>query len=168
MFTRVGISEQQLIREKVVGVKTVVDLGKSGLFENEDEARGAFKLSHHQALNDRMGQALCIWMGLSLKEYHEWVYQKKMPELKIKPIQTPKFNLNLNPGNQAAKENLKMPKILDPQKQIALSLKKHLSAAATAVRSATATHLEGAELHVIRAVRAQTKVITDAIKGLGE
>jgi len=52
---------------------------KAGLFANRDEALGAFKLAHQQAL-DGLGPSHHEWMGFtSEKEFHAWMRDETLP-----------------------------------------------------------------------------------------
>lgn len=52
---------------------------KSGHFKNEDEARGAFTLAYQQGL-DGMGTSIQDWMGLTEKEFDEWMRNDSLPK----------------------------------------------------------------------------------------
>ena len=53
---------------------------KHGHFENEDEARGAFKLAHQQGL-DGMGKSIADWMGMTTEQYDAWMRHGALPSL---------------------------------------------------------------------------------------
>lgn len=53
---------------------------RAGHFRNEDEARGAFKLAHQQAL-DGMGKTQREWMGLTEAEFDAWMREGALPPL---------------------------------------------------------------------------------------
>lgn len=53
---------------------------KSGYFQNEDEARGAFRLAYQQGL-DGMGESIAKWMGLTSEEYDVWMRTEALPKL---------------------------------------------------------------------------------------
>jgi len=54
---------------------------KNGHFSNEEEAMGAFKLAYQQGL-DGMGRSIQEWMGLSEKEFDNWMRNNSLPRLK--------------------------------------------------------------------------------------
>jgi hypothetical protein len=51
---------------------------KAGHFENEEQARGAFKLAYQQAM-DGMGKSIAQWMGLSETELNAWMRSGALP-----------------------------------------------------------------------------------------
>jgi hypothetical protein len=51
---------------------------KHGFFKNDDEARGAFRLAHHQGL-DGMGESIQEWMGLTPEEFDAWMRTDEIP-----------------------------------------------------------------------------------------
>ena len=53
---------------------------RAGHFRNEDEARGAFRLAHQQAL-DGMGKTHREWMGLTEAEFDAWMREGALPPL---------------------------------------------------------------------------------------
>lgn len=64
--------------ENLKHVTTVTEWYRHGHFDNEDEARGAFKLAHQQAL-DGMGASHNEWMGLTEEERAEWHRHDTLP-----------------------------------------------------------------------------------------
>lgn len=59
-------------------VSTVAFWYRSGLFRDEAEARGAFRLAHQQAM-DGAGQSVAEWMGLSETEFAAWTRNDALP-----------------------------------------------------------------------------------------
>jgi hypothetical protein len=59
-------------------VIAVTDLYRSGHFEGEDEARGAFKLAYQQGL-DGMGDSIAAWMGMTSAEFDAWMRSSSLP-----------------------------------------------------------------------------------------
>lgn len=51
---------------------------KHGHFQNDNEARGAFRLAYQQGL-DGMGESIAKWMGLSKEEYDAWMRNDEIP-----------------------------------------------------------------------------------------
>jgi hypothetical protein len=49
-------------------------------FQNEDEARGAFRLAYQQGL-DGMGKSIQEWMGLTEKEFDAWMRNDELPKM---------------------------------------------------------------------------------------
>ncbi len=58
-----------------------------------------------------------------------------------------------------------MPKILDPERQAQVAVKKYALAAASAVRAVTTEHTEGQEKHIASAIKAYARELIDSIKG---
>jgi hypothetical protein len=54
---------------------------KNGLFKDECEARGAFRLAHQQAL-DGMGTSIPEWMGLTAEQFDNWIKDGSLPSFK--------------------------------------------------------------------------------------
>jgi len=59
-------------------VTTVAQWYRTGLFNSEEEARGAFRLAHQQGL-DGMGTGVSAWMGLNEQEYDSWMRDDSLP-----------------------------------------------------------------------------------------
>lgn len=64
-------------------VGTVAGWYRAGSFDNDDEARGAFRLAFLQGL-DGLGPTIEEWMGLSPGEFEAWVRDEALPA-KCKP-----------------------------------------------------------------------------------
>ena len=47
-------------------------------FDNDDEARGAFRLAYQQGM-DGMGRSVQEWMGLTDEEYDSWMRSDSLP-----------------------------------------------------------------------------------------
>ncbi len=62
-------------------VTTVSDWYKNGHFATEEQALGAFKLAHQQAL-DGMGQSHQEWMGMTSGEFEAWMRNDELPKRK--------------------------------------------------------------------------------------
>lgn len=59
-------------------VTPVATLYRNDVFENEEQARGAFELAHQQGL-DGMGPSVAEWMGLTSEEFGEWMARGALP-----------------------------------------------------------------------------------------
>ena len=68
------------VGEKMCQVSPVAYWYKHGHFQNEDEARGAFRLAYQQGL-DGMGASIAEWMGLADEEYDSWMRNDSLPQL---------------------------------------------------------------------------------------
>lgn len=58
-------------------VNTVTEWLRSGLFRNEDEARGAFRLARQQYLDGMGGDT--NWMGMTSAEFDAWMKHGTLP-----------------------------------------------------------------------------------------
>lgn len=61
-------------------VRTVASWYRTGHFENDDEARGAFRLAYQQGL-DGMGPSVEEWMGLTPEEFDAWMRDEALPAI---------------------------------------------------------------------------------------
>ncbi len=81
----VGAVTQKEMRKSIdVGsgrgqVSSVAYWHKNGHFQNQDEARGAFRLAYQQGL-DGMGTSIQEWMGLNEKEFDDWMRNDGLPK----------------------------------------------------------------------------------------
>lgn len=79
----VAVTQREIRRSIDVGptiaqVSPVAYWYKNGHFENEIEAKGAFRLAFQQGM-DGMGKSIQEWMGLNDKEYSDWVKDGLLP-----------------------------------------------------------------------------------------
>lgn len=59
-------------------VSTAKTWWRAGHFDSPTEARGAFRLSHQQAL-DGMGEGVAHWMGLTESEFSDYMRSGRLP-----------------------------------------------------------------------------------------
>ncbi len=52
---------------------------RCGRFNNDDEARGAFRLAYEQAM-DGMGESVAKWMGITEQELAAWRHDETLPK----------------------------------------------------------------------------------------
>jgi hypothetical protein len=87
--TKLGPMTQKTMRRGVKVGSMPTDVSpvsywyKSGHFENDDEARGAFELAYQQAM-DGMGESIAKWMGLTEEEFNLWHEKRTLPKKKRK------------------------------------------------------------------------------------
>jgi hypothetical protein len=62
-------------------VTSVTSWYRAGHFKTDEEALGAFKLAHQQAL-DGMGASHAEWMGLTADEFNAWMRTDALPPSK--------------------------------------------------------------------------------------
>jgi hypothetical protein len=58
---------------------------KQGHFKNEDEARGAFKLSYQQGM-DGMGKSVQEWMGMTTEEFDSFMRHDSIPRKSLQEV----------------------------------------------------------------------------------
>lgn len=87
------IAREQLPNRPAAG-KTAINVGplinqvspvaywyRHGHFQNQDEARGAFRLAYQQGM-DGLGMSVPHWMGITEAEYAAWMRDDTLPPLK--------------------------------------------------------------------------------------
>ena len=62
-----------------MATETVAWWYKNGLFDSDEEARGAFRFARQQWLDGFGGDNCCAWMGLSEKEFDDWYRGDALP-----------------------------------------------------------------------------------------
>jgi hypothetical protein len=71
--------------KRVGGIVTnVTEWYEFGLFANDDEARGAFKLAYHQGL-DGLGTSTQQWLGLDEHEFDAYMRSGQLPMRLVQP-----------------------------------------------------------------------------------